>query len=325
MALDHVAAFPHDETPAPDALDVYRRALRQQPDRSVTIASVGFLNNLADLLHAERDLVANKVWRLIVMGGRHNDDFNLVRHDLVETSQHVIEHWPTPLAISDFGESVHTGTALADTPADNPVRQAYYRWFRDAFKGRSSWDQVAVLFGVRGAGDWFEEVATGTASLRNGYVWELRPGWRTYVAARRSEAEFAQHIEQLMIKAPAIGAQKPWTDSTGLHRPQASLPSSITLHRNGKLRVPAAPGVRIPPTVPAHLLSGGLTFPILLGSVPGDIRQHLVDVPSLFRCQEYRHVADLERTLRVRDLGHGVRRSYGRDGEVADGFRVILV
>ena len=286
------------------------------------MVSVGFLNNLADLLHAERDLVANKVSRLILMGGRHNDDFNLVRHDLVETSQHVIEHWPTPLAISDFGEGVHTRTAFADTPADNPVREAYYRWFRKAFKGRSSWDQVAVLFGVRRAGDWFEEVAAGTASLRNGYVWELRPGWRTYVAARRSEAEFAQRIEQLMIKAPAIGAQKPRTEGTDLHRP---LPSRITLHRNGKLRVPATPGVRIPPAVSAHLLSGGFTFPTLLDPVPWDIRQHLVDDPALFRCQEHRQVAHLERTLRVRDLGNGVPRSYGRDGEVADCFRVIPV
>ena len=81
--------FPHRLTYdlAPDALDVYRRALMGEPDHSVTIVSVGFLNNLlARLLRAEADLVAGKVEKLVIMGGRHNDGFNLVRHDLVETN-----------------------------------------------------------------------------------------------------------------------------------------------------------------------------------------------------------------------------------------------
>ena len=110
--LDHLAAFPHRLTAdsAPDALDVYRRVLNDQPDASVTIVSVGFLNNLADLLRAEADLVASKVEKLVVMGGRHNDGFNLVRHGLVETTQEVIENWPTPLAITDYGGRVRTGT-----------------------------------------------------------------------------------------------------------------------------------------------------------------------------------------------------------------------
>ena len=116
--LEHVATFPHRLTAesAPDALDVYRRVLNDQPDASVTIVSVGFLNNLADLLRAEAGLVARKVGKLGVMGGRHDDGFNLVRHGLVETTQEVIENWPTPLAVSDYGGRVRTGSALADTP-----------------------------------------------------------------------------------------------------------------------------------------------------------------------------------------------------------------
>lgn len=202
--LDHVAAFPHRLTfgMAPDALDVYRRVLKGQPDQSVTIVSVGFLNNLADLLRAEADLVADKVAKLVVMGGRHNDGFNLVRHDLVESTQDVIENWLTPLAISDFGGNVRTGASLEGTPDGNPVREAYYRWFGNAFKGRSSWDQVAVLYGVWGAGDWFEDVAEGTASLPNGYAWQLKSGWRTYVGPKRSKDEFAGLIERLMVEPP---------------------------------------------------------------------------------------------------------------------------
>ncbi len=207
--LDRVATFPHrlrSENTA-DALDVYRSVLLEQPDQSVTIVSVGFLNNLADLLRAEADLVARKVEKLVVMGGRHNDGFNLVRHGLVETTQEVIEDWPTPLAISDFGGNVYTGTTLAETPVGNPVREAYLRWFDGAFAGRSSWDQVAVLYGVHGAGDWFEDVASGSASLPNGYAWRLEPGWRTYVGPRRSAREFADLIERLMVEPPRLGSR----------------------------------------------------------------------------------------------------------------------
>ena len=202
--LDHVAAFPQrlPADGAPDALDVYRRVLKDQPDASVTIVSVGFLNNLADLLRAEADLVAAKVELLVVMGGRHNDGFNLVRHGLVETTGEVIENWPTPLAISDYGGRVRTGSALADKPAGNPVREAYFRWFNGKFEGRSSWDQVAVLYAVYGAGDWFEDVASGTGSLRNGYSWQLKSGWRTYVGPKRSEEEFVNLIERLMVEPP---------------------------------------------------------------------------------------------------------------------------
>ena len=202
--LDRVATFPHRLTAesAPDALDVYRRVLGEQGDRSVTIVSVGFLNNLADLLRAEADLVASKVRELVVMGGRHNDGFNLVRHGLVETTREVIENWPTPLAISDYGGRVRTGATLSQTPADNPVREAYFRWFHGKFEGRSSWDQVAVLYGAYGAGEWFEDVTSGTASLRNGYSWPLKPGWRTYVSPRRSQGEFVELIERLMARPP---------------------------------------------------------------------------------------------------------------------------
>lgn len=202
--LDHLATFPHSLTAdsAPDALDVYRRVLNDQPDGSVTIVSVGFLNNLAVLLRAEAELVASKVEKLVVMGGRHNDGFNLVRHGLVETTQEVIENWPTPLAITDYGGRVRTGATLADTPTDNPVREAYFRWFGGKFEGRSSWDQVAVLYAIYGAGDWFEDVASGTGSLRNGYSWSLESGWRTYVAPRRSRDEFVRLIEGLMVEPP---------------------------------------------------------------------------------------------------------------------------
>jgi len=66
--------YPHDFTStaeAPDAVQVYRKILSQQPDTSVTIVSVGFLTNLYNLLRSKPDsisplsgneLVAKKVY-----------------------------------------------------------------------------------------------------------------------------------------------------------------------------------------------------------------------------------------------------------------------
>ncbi len=203
--LESVAAnFPHDlpTVPTPSSLEVYLQVLSEQPDNSVTIISVGFLNNLYDLLKANPDLIAQKVTELVVMALLIDDPYNTVRHDLIDKSAYVIRNWPTPLVISQHGETVHTGARLGETPAENPVREAYYRRFNGQYKGRSSWDQIAVLYGVRGLGDYFTEVTEGKGRLSNGYEWEMKSGFRSYLKVQLSDSEFVRIIEDLMIKPP---------------------------------------------------------------------------------------------------------------------------
>jgi inosine-uridine nucleoside N-ribohydrolase len=73
--------FPHD-TPGdkdrPDAVDLYRRVLANQPDASVVICSVGALSNREDLLESGPDeysdpngkeLIIAKVKTTVIMGG----------------------------------------------------------------------------------------------------------------------------------------------------------------------------------------------------------------------------------------------------------------
>ena len=184
------------------SLNIYRQTLRAQPDGSVTIASVGFLNNLHDLLRSEPELVRTKVKELVLMGGVRNDGFNFVRHNLAEQTQHVLTHWPTPIVVSQEGGDIHTGARLRDTPTENPVREAYRLWWRGEVKDRSSWDQVAVLYAVRGIRDYFDAVATGQGRLRNGFTWEMRPGWRTYLRLRVDKRELAAVIDALMVAKP---------------------------------------------------------------------------------------------------------------------------
>lgn len=202
--LDKIANFPYDRpsVETPSSLELYQQVLNEQPDNSVTIISVGFLNNLHDLLKANPNLVVQKVTELIVMAGLVNDNFNTIRHDLVGKTEDVIRNWPTPLVISQHGGSVRTGAKLANAPAESPIREAYYQWFNGQYKGRASWDQVAVLYGVRGLGDYFTEITEGKGKLSNGYAWEMKPGFRAYLDPRLSDSEFTEIIEDLMVKPP---------------------------------------------------------------------------------------------------------------------------
>ena len=202
--LSALAKFPLLPTnpPVSDAQLLYRNLLNAADDKSVSIASVGFLNNVAELLRREEQLVRQKVKELVIMGGLVNDSFNLVRHNLSEETEFVMENWPTPVVVSDFGGGVRTGTQLADAPLGNPVREAYFRWFGGAFKGRSSWDQVAVLYAVRGLDEYFELVTEGEGRLRNGFTWSLNETDRHYIKPKRAVAEFERLIEQLMTVHP---------------------------------------------------------------------------------------------------------------------------
>jgi len=128
--------------------------------------------------------------------------FDFVRHDLVDQSQYVIENWPSPVVVSQDGAYIKTGSALQDTPADNPVREADYKWFGDSFQDRSSWDQMAVLYAVRGAGVYFDEMSSDVGRLKNGYTWRMQPGRRMYLTRKLSTSEMAAVIEELMIQAP---------------------------------------------------------------------------------------------------------------------------
>ncbi len=202
--LDHIVRFPHDldNEHAPSALKVYLEVLRQQPDQSVTIISVGFLNNIYDLLKADPDLVARKVRKLVVMAGVVNDNFNLVRHDLTAQSEYVLQNWPTSLVVSQHGGRTITGAKLEGSPVDNPIREAYYQWAGEKHTGRSSWDQVAVLYAVRGLQNNFDEITSGLGKLRNGFEWKMKPGSRSWLKALINDEETAAIIEPLMIKAP---------------------------------------------------------------------------------------------------------------------------
>ncbi|KAK7977211.1 inosine/uridine-preferring nucleoside hydrolase [Apiospora saccharicola] len=154
-----------------DPVFLYRSKLVASPDGSVTIASIGFFENLSALLNSTADalsplngteLVRLKVERLVVMGGMYpaGREFNFFG-DNPSLTAHVINTWRglTPIVFSggELGGSVMSGMRLMqEGPQTDPVRQAYMWYTYGA--ARPSWDPLTVLFamGDGGLGDLFE-------------------------------------------------------------------------------------------------------------------------------------------------------------------------
>ncbi len=164
-----VARYPHQlksNEQAEDALTLYRRILAAQPDGSVTLVTVGFLTNMADLLISKpdkysplngRDLILKKVKKLVSMAGRFPEgrEFNVDRDPV--SSKIVFDGWPTPILLSGFeiGEAVHTGLPLSqnNTIQNSPIKDAFAKSIpmsKQDEKGRMSWDQTAVLVAIKG-------------------------------------------------------------------------------------------------------------------------------------------------------------------------------
>jgi hypothetical protein len=136
-----------------------------------------------------------------------DDDFNFTRHNLVEQTQYVIENWPGTLVTNDVGSQMITGETLtATTPINNPVRRAYeLEWEQGPNIGRSSWDQVTVLYAIY-RNQYYNENWDGSGRLRDDegkpkFTWNLQKGYRVY-ATPKDDKQVENEIERLMTLPP---------------------------------------------------------------------------------------------------------------------------
>ena len=150
-----------------DGYKLYRKLLAAQPDKSVTIASIGFVTCLARLLQSGPDeyspltgleLVQRKVKNIYCMGGVFGDSFE---HDYnftaaIDFSLKFFELWPKDIDIvfspGEVGDPLYYSAAqvIADmnwTDA-HPIKWIYEYLTEDKFQ--KMWDPLAVLNAVEG-------------------------------------------------------------------------------------------------------------------------------------------------------------------------------
>lgn len=224
--------FPHPRIKtnddAEDAVRLYRRILTAQPDKSVVVLTVGYMTNLSELLRSGpdsvsplsgRDLAAQKVQKWVCMGGRYPlhvepRAFGNFKPD-PDAIVHAAQEWPTQIVFCGLGEDVLTGFPVRTlTPSENPVRRAYELYLGPRRPTRPSWDQVALLYAVRGAGELFSLHEAGYNHIfEDGTnVWRLAPNRENHVLLQMKgdPQAIATLIDDLMIQPPArrTGAHK---------------------------------------------------------------------------------------------------------------------
>lgn len=117
--------FPQDIADGSNTTDpvlLYRRLLASSPDNSITIANIGFHDNLYHLLHSRADdispqsgpnLIRKKVVEHVVQGNPNGTSFNFEGNN-PKYAQYVLTHWPGRITyVPDaIGSAVYFGSRL---------------------------------------------------------------------------------------------------------------------------------------------------------------------------------------------------------------------
>jgi len=220
-----VDKYPHSiksNDDAEEAVSLYRRILSKQPDKSVTIVTVGFLTNLANLLKSQPDkysqlngkaLIAKKVKQLVCMAGRFDaemgtyKEFNVVRD--AAASKNVFDNWNTPIIFTgwEIGDKLFAGVPLIKSDIKNsPVKEVFEISIPQdpADKnGRMCWDQTAVLIAVRGYEKYYYGIKgkiVGKADGSNG--WDPKGKGHIYVKEKMPVKQVEELINTLMLHQP---------------------------------------------------------------------------------------------------------------------------
>ena len=151
----------------PEGYKLYRKLLAEQPDHSVTIASVGFVTSLSRLLQSGPDeysnlsgveLVRNKVKAIYAMGGVFGEavepDYNFTQ--AIDFSLKFFELWPKEVDIifcpGEVGDPLdyRPEQVIADMNWTDchPIKWVYQNVQCDT--GQKMWDPLAVINAVEG-------------------------------------------------------------------------------------------------------------------------------------------------------------------------------
>ena len=160
---------------------LYRQLLSALPDHSVTIVTVGFSTNLAQLLASAPDqysplhgkaLVARKVTLLSMMAGSFDGkkmaEYN-VKKD-VPAAEKVFREWPGTMVASPFelGAAIkYPATSIQNDfkwTTQHPVVVAYESYQKMPYD-RPTWDLTSVLYAVEGQGSYFSVSEPGTITV----------------------------------------------------------------------------------------------------------------------------------------------------------------
>lgn len=217
-----IERYPHnvsDNDEVPDAVSLYRQILQRQPDSSVTIITVGFLTNIANLLKSSPDdhsslsgheLVHKKVKKLVSMAGKFPEgmEFNIAED--AAAAKYVFENFRNPVVLSGFeiGQKIKSGIPLVQNEKiqRSPVKDVFRISIPQAKEdsaGRMSWDQTAVLAAIKGPRPFYR-LDTGTIVVGDSGFnrWSNEGRSHTRLVEDKDPSEVQRLINDLMMHQP---------------------------------------------------------------------------------------------------------------------------
>ncbi len=180
-----------DYNALPDGWQLYRRMLVAQPDRSVSIISIGFVSSLAQLLQSKGDdisplsgveLVRRKVKCLYIQGGvfsKANEAcYNFGQG--ISFAQTLISLWPSDVDVifspGEVGQCVEYRPELVISDISwtdrNPIKQVYLRC--NCNTGQKMWDALPVINAIEGDRNFILS-ERGTVSIDDSAVTRFTP------------------------------------------------------------------------------------------------------------------------------------------------------
>lgn len=205
---------------AEDAVILYRKLLSRNPDKSVTIISIGHLSSLQQLLQSKadglspmngQDLVNQKISQWICMGGQfpQGKEANFYRPD-PQSTVYCLANWQKEVVFCgwEVGNKIITGgQRLKNVLSKEHILYRSYELYNN-FAGRPSWDQVAVLLLTGKAGDFFQTVRGNCSVAADGSnTWEDNPAGKHQIVAIKagiSPEEISVYTEKLMTGAKVL-------------------------------------------------------------------------------------------------------------------------
>jgi inosine-uridine nucleoside N-ribohydrolase len=202
-----------------DAVKLYRKILASQPDKSVTIVTVGFLTNLSNLLNTTADeysgldgkaLVGKKVKLLVCMAGKFPSGFEFNVMKDAKASQNVYSNWPTQIILSGFeiGAKIHVGIPLIHNASiqNDPIKDVFSICIPKAKEdsvGRMSWDETAVLVAIKGYSAYYTLHPGGMKVADDGSdVWDDTGKGQAYLVEKVDYHEVEKLINDLIQHQP---------------------------------------------------------------------------------------------------------------------------
>jgi len=220
------------------SMDVYERVLGSAASKSVTIVSIGYVENLYTLLHYNDNLKSlweAKVGNMYVMGGGYN--FNSDNsHGFGDNAYGLYSDWSKPIITSceGGGDDYRTGLnqdmidainggRYTDFTSVNPVKRGFFyhcgmgwasKFCRSGdddggrLEGRKSWDPFTVVLAAKDIGATGERKGISTGP-NNGDLGCFPNGWTAtnfFLAGITDKDYIINYMQTLVDQEPLVAS-----------------------------------------------------------------------------------------------------------------------